>query len=240
MGATVQVEGPAITIAPLDGDLSPVDVTVPGDISAAAAWMVVAAVHPDAELTLTGVGINPSRSGLIDVLREMGADIELLEQRMIGGEPVADITVRSSQLHGVEIGGSLVPRMIDELPLAALAGAFATGETVIHDAEELRVKESDRVATTSAVLRALGVDVDERADGLAVQGQAGTSPGSARRLRAARVDSAGDHRLAMLAGVAGLLSDGETVIDGANAVAVSYPDYWQELTHLALPPREGA
>jgi 3-phosphoshikimate 1-carboxyvinyltransferase len=201
--------------------------------------MVVAAVHPDAELTLTGVGINPSRSGLIDVLREMGADIELLEERMTGGEPVADITVRSSRLQGVEIGGSLVPRMIDELPLAALAGAFATGETVIRDAEELRVKESDRVATTSAVLRALGIDVDERTDGLAVQGRTGTPEGSPR-LRAARVDSAGDHRLAMLAGVAGLLSDGETVIDGANAVAVSYPDYWQEFTHLALPPREGA
>ncbi|MEE8422509.1 MAG: 3-phosphoshikimate 1-carboxyvinyltransferase [Dehalococcoidia bacterium] len=237
MGASIQVEGPAITIAPPDGDLSPVDVTVPGDISAAAAWIVAAAIHPDAELTLTGVGVNPSRSGLIDVLREMGADIELLEERMTGGEPVADITVRSSQLHGVEIGGSLVPRMIDELPLAALAGAFASGETVIRDAEELRVKESDRVATTAAVLRALGVDVDERPDGLAVQGPAS---GSARVLRGARVDSAGDHRLAMLAGVAGLLSDSETVIDGADAVAVSYPQYWQELTRLALPPREGA
>ncbi|HJM90061.1 MAG TPA: 3-phosphoshikimate 1-carboxyvinyltransferase [Dehalococcoidia bacterium] len=230
MGATVRSEGPAITIEPPDGDLTAVDVTVPGDISAAAAWMVMASIHPDAELTLTGVGVNPSRSGLIDVLREMGADLELLEERVTGGEPVADIVVRSSKLNGIEIGGSLIPRMIDELPLAALAGAFASGETVIRDAEELRVKESDRVATTGAVLRAFGVDLEDRADGFIVSGSA-----SRDRLRAARVDSAGDHRLAMLAGVAGLLADGSSTIDGAAAVAVSYPEFWQELSHLVPP-----
>ena len=233
MGATVQSEGPAITITPPDGDLTAVDVRVPGDISGAAAFIVAATVHPDAEITLTGVGVNPTRSGLLDVLREMGAEIELLEERVTGGEPVADILVRSSRLHGVEVGGALIPRLIDELPLVALAAACAEGETVIRDAEELRVKESDRVATTGAVLRAFGVDLEERPDGFIVQGAG--SP----RLHAARVDSAGDHRLAMLAGVAALLADGESQIDGADAVAVSYPAFWEELSHLALPLAEG-
>lgn len=233
MGATVQSEGPAITITPPDGDLRAVDVSVPGDISGAAAFIVAAVIHPDAELTLTAVGVNPTRSGLLDVLREMGAEIELLEERMTGGEPVADIVVRSSRLRGVEVGGALIPRMIDELPLVALAASVAEGETVIRDAEELRVKESDRVATTGAVLRAFGVDLEERPDGFVVQGTG--SP----RLRAARVDSAGDHRLAMLAGVAGVLADGESQIDGADAVNVSYPEFWEELSRLALPPSDG-
>ncbi len=154
----------------------------------------------------------------------MGADIELLDRRDSGGEPVADLLVRSAHLRGVEVGGDLVPRAIDELPLVALAGALADGETVIRDAAELRVKESDRVATTAAVLRAFGVDVEERADGMAVRG--GTV------LRAARVGSAGDHRLAMLGAVAGLLAEGESMVSDAGAVAVSYPEFWSELSRL--------
>ena len=228
MGANVVQDGAAVTLTPSDGDIEALDVTVPGDISAAAPWIVAATVHPDAELTLTGVGVNPTRIGLLDVLREMGADIELLEQRSSGGEPVADLVVRSSALRGVEVGGALVPRAIDELPLVALAGALAEGETVIRDAAELRVKESDRVATTAAVLRAFGVELEERDDGMVVQGGA--------RLRGARVSSAGDHRLAMLAAVAGLLAEGETVIDGAAAVAVSYPAFWTEFARLGPTP----
>ena len=227
MGASIEVAGNAVTLTPPDGDLHAVDVTVPGDISTAAAWIVAAAIHPDAELLLTGVGVNPTRTGLLDVLREMGADIELLEQRMTGGEPVADIRVRSARLRGVAVGGAVVPRAIDELPLIALAGAVAEGETVIRDAAELRVKESDRVATTAAVLRAFGVAIEQREDGMTVRGGSGSDA-----LRGARVHSAGDHRLAMLGAVAGLVAGGETVIDGAEAVDVSYPAFWSELARL--------
>lgn len=228
MGAGIAVDGAAVTLTPPPGDLSAVDVTVPGDISTAAAWIVAATLHPDAELLLEGVGVNPTRTGLLDILREMGADIEVLEERSTGGEPVADLRVRSAALHGIEVGGDVVPRAIDELPLVALAGALAEGETVIRDAAELRVKESDRVATTAAALRAFGVRVEERPDGMVVQGGAA--------LRGARVDSAGDHRLAMLGAVAGLIADGETVVEGAGAVTVSYPDFWAEAARLGGAP----
>ena len=226
MGTTFQIAGNSITMTPPEGDLTAVDVRVPGDISTAAAWIVAASVHPDAELLLTGVGINPSRSGILDVLREMGADIELTEERTVGGEPVANLVVRSAPLHGIEISDpALMPRMIDELPLAALAGALASGETVIRNAGELRVKESDRVATTGATLRAFGVDLEERDDGLRVTGGA--------TLHAASVDSAGDHRLAILGAVAGLLAEGETHVNGADVVAVSYPAFWSDLDRLS-------
>ena len=228
MGATVETEGTAVTVTPPEGDLAAVDVVIPGDISTAAPWIVAATLHPDAELMLTGVGVNPTRTGLLDILRAMGAEIELLDERTSGGEPVADLLVRSAELRGVEVSGELVPRAIDELPLVALAGALAGGETVIRDAAELRVKESDRVAMTAAVLGAFGVEVEERRDGMVVAGGA--------RLHAARASSRGDHRLAMLAAVAGLLADGETVIDDAGAVAVSYPEFWRELAGLGAIP----
>jgi len=228
MGATVQVDGTAVTITPPDGDLTAADIAVPGDISTAAPWIVAATLHPDAELVLTGVGVNPTRTGLLDVLWEMGADIELLKERTTSGEPVADLRVRSAPLRGVEVGGDLVPRAIDELPLVALAGALADGETVIRDAAELRVKESDRVATTAMVLGSLGVELKQRPDGMAVRGGA--------HLQGARVDSEGDHRLVMLAAVAGLLADGETVVDDASAVSVSYPEFWAELARLGAAP----
>ena len=228
MGAEVAVDGATVTLTPPRGELVAIDVTVPGDISTAAAWIVAATMHPDAELVLAGVGVNPSRTGLLDILRTMGADIELLEERTSGGEPVADLVVRSAQLHGIEVAGELVPRAIDELPLVALAGALAEGETVIRDAAELRVKESDRVATTTSLLRAFGVSIEERPDGMVVEGGA--------RLLAARAGSSGDHRLAMLGAVAGLLSDGETLIEDATAVEVSYPEFWMELARLGATP----
>ncbi len=224
MGADVAVEGATVTLAPPASDLQAIDVRVPGDISTAAVWIVAASLHPDADVLLTGVGLNPTRAGLLEVLREMGADIQELETRSVGGEPVADLRVRSASLRGVRIGGDVVPRAIDELPLLALAGAVAEGETVIADAAELRVKESDRVATTAAALRALGAEVEERADGLAVGGGA--------RLRGGLVDAAGDHRLAMLGAVGALIAEGESAIDGADAVGVSYPAFWSDLERL--------
>ena len=221
MGASIDVAGTTVTLTPPAGDLQAVGVRVPGDISTAAPWIVAAAAHPDAELMLPGVGVNPTRTGILDILRAMGADITLAEERTVGGEPVADIVVRSSELHGTRIDGDLVPRAVDELPLAALAGALASGETVIAGAAELRAKESDRIATTSAMLRALGVTLEEHDDGMTVQGGA--------RLEGASVDSSGDHRLAMLGGIAGVFASGETLVTGAEAVSVSYPDFWTDL-----------
>lgn len=228
MGATVTVDGTAATLRAPEGDLRAVDVAVPGDISTAAAWIVAATLHPDADLLLTGVGVNHTRTGLLDILRAMGASIEALNVRESGGEPVADLRVRSAALHGIEIGGALIPRAIDELPLAALAGAIASGETVIRDAAELRVKESDRVATTARVLRAFGATVEERDDGLRVQGGA--------FLRAATIDAEGDHRVAMLGAVAGVLAGGASQVHGASAVSVSYPAFWSELSRLDATP----
>jgi 3-phosphoshikimate 1-carboxyvinyltransferase len=224
MGASIDVDGTAITLTPPSDDLRAVDVRVPGDISTAAAWIVAGCIHPDAEICLRGVGVNPSRTGLLDVLQEMGANLDLQKERVIGGEPVADIIVRSSNLRGIEVGGDVVPRAIDELPLIALAGALAGGETVIRDAAELRVKESDRVATTGALLRAMGVQLEERDDGMVVRGGA--------RLSGATVQSHGDHRLAMLGAVAGLIASGTTTIRGAKDVSVSYPEFWRDLEGL--------
>ncbi len=225
MGADVDFgEGPVIRIQPMAQELTATPVRVPGDISSAAPWLVLAASHPDAEIRITGVGVNPTRTGILDCLSLMGADLRLDEEQSWGPEPVADILVRSSQLRGITIGGELVPRSIDELPLLALAGCFAEGETVIRDAQELLVKESNRIRTTVDGLRALGADLEETHDGLRVWGP--------QKLRGATVSSHGDHRLAMMLGVAGAFASGETVIRQAESVAVSYPRFWQDLDGL--------
>ena len=197
---------------------------VPGDISSAAPWLVLAAAHPDAEVRITAVGVNPTRTGILDALGMMGADVRLEEERMWGPEPVADIVVRSSRLRGVTIGGALVPRAIDELPLIALAACFAEGETIIREAEELVVKESNRVRTTVEGLRKMGAEIEALPDGLRVSGP--------QRLRGAVVSSHGDHRLAMLLGVAGILAEGATTVRKAESVAVSYQGFWDDLDRL--------
>jgi 3-phosphoshikimate 1-carboxyvinyltransferase len=231
MGARLSQERGLVRIEPLEGELAPLDLRVPGDISAAAFWMVAAALHPDAELHLPGVGVNPTRSGIIEVLRAMGADLEVAEEREQGGEPVADITVRSSRLGPAEVSGDLVPRLIDEVPVLAVAAALTPGRTVIRDAAELRVKESDRIATTCGELRRLGARVEELPDGLVIEG--------VQSLSGAPCQSHGDHRLAMALGVAGLLAHGETVIEGAEAAEVSYPAFWQDLERLAAAEQVG-
>ncbi|HEU4758773.1 MAG TPA: 3-phosphoshikimate 1-carboxyvinyltransferase [Dehalococcoidia bacterium] len=225
MGARVEWgEGPARVSQQRD-ELSAVSLRVPGDISAAAPWLVLAALHPDAEVRIAAVGVNPTRTGVLDALRAMGTEVRLEEERRWGPEPVADIVVRSSRLRGTVIGGELVPRAIDELPLLALAGCLAEGETLIRDATELRAKESDRVKTTAAGLRRLGAAVEEREDGLRVWGP--------QQLRGAAVSSHGDHRLAVMLAVAGCLAKGETEIRNAGVVAVSYPLFWRDLDALA-------
>ncbi len=226
MGAPVTAEGLCVRVRPLDHELSPCNLRIPGDFSSSAFWAVAAVLHPDAELRLRDVLVNPTRTGLLDALRAMGADVTLENERVQHGEPVADVMARSSRLRGIEVGGALVPRAIDELPLLALAACFAEGETVIRDAAELRAKESDRVASTVAELNRLGARLSELPDGVRVHPVAG--------LRGAAVDGHGDHRLAMLLAVAGLLAEGETTVRGAEAVAVSYPGFWDDLGRVAL------
>ncbi|HEY7269038.1 MAG TPA: 3-phosphoshikimate 1-carboxyvinyltransferase [Dehalococcoidia bacterium] len=224
MGADIRTEGTSVGVQPASR-LHAVDVRVPGDISAAAFWMVLASIHPDAEITLPAVGMNPTRSGVVDALRSMGADIEVTEDRIWGGEPVADITVRSSRLRGAEIGGSTVLSAMDEVPALSVAAALAEGTTVIRDAEELRVKESDRIATVVEALRRMGVGVEERPDGMVIEGATG--------LKGAALASEGDHRLAMSWAVAGLVASGETSVLDAGSVEISYPSFWRDVAALS-------
>ena len=222
MGARVEEEGLDLAIEP--ASLRAIDFQIPGDISGAAFWMVAAICHPDADLTIKGVGVNPTRSGILEALEGMGADLSVENPRLQGGEPVADLRVKSSRLKGLDVGGQLVPRIIDEIPVLAVAACFADGPTTIRDAQELRVKESDRVHTTVRELSRLGARIEERPDGMVIHGTG--------QLNGGATDSHGDHRLAMSLGVAGLVADGETHVEGADAASVSYPDFWGELHSL--------
>ena len=225
MGARVETDGLALTLHPTE--LQAVDVAVPGDISSAAFWMVAGLIHPNARVTITGVGLNPSRAGIIDALQMMGAGDSLLleNERVEGGEPVADVVASSASLKGIDLGGEIIPIMIDELPVLAVAACFAEGDTVIRDAAELRVKESDRIATTVSELTRLGGKLEPRDDGMVIHGVG--------KLAGADVESHGDHRLAMSMAVAGLAASGETVIHGAEDASVSYPTFWEHLDGLA-------
>lgn len=212
-----------LALDPVDR-LDPLDVDVPRDLSSAAFWLVAGAVVPGSEIHLPAVGVNPTRAGVIDALRAMGASIEVTPRDVAGAEPVADLTVRHGGLHGARIDGTLALRCLDELPVLAVAAAFAEGTTVIADAAELRVKESDRIARTAAGLRALGVDVEEHPDGLTIHGGRPGGPGT--------VDASGDHRIAMAFAVAGCASPGGVRIDGEESIATSYPSFLDTLSRL--------
>lgn len=194
------------------------DIVVPGDISSAAYFIAAALLVPGSSLLIKNVGINPTRAGFLSVCRDMGGDITLLNERQAGGEPSADLLVKHSSLHSVTIEGGLIPTLIDELPMAAVLAAFADGTTVIRDAAELKVKESDRIATVTANLRAMGCDVTPTDDGMIIRGG---SP-----LHGAVLDSYLDHRIAMSFAVAGLAADGETRIRNANCVDISFPGFY--------------
>ncbi|MSQ14893.1 MAG: 3-phosphoshikimate 1-carboxyvinyltransferase [Dehalococcoidia bacterium] len=224
MGARIDSQGNTIRISPLSAPLKSQDVRVPADISSAAFWLVAGAIHPNSRVTVRGVGANPTRTGIIDALRSMGADLVIDNQREEGGEPVADIIVTSSDLYGTVIEGDIIPSLIDELPVIALAACFAKGDTIIRDAAELRVKESDRIATTIEELSKMGARIDELPDGMIVHGTGG--------LRGALVRSHDDHRLAMTLGIAGVVARGETTVQGADSVDVSYPGFWQDIARL--------
>lgn len=223
-GVELWTDDGAITLVPGHG-LASVDVRVPGDISSAAFWLVAAAIHPDAEVVVRGVGVNPGRTGVLEALSAMGADLEVIPAGEQGGEPVADLVARSSRLRGIDVGGDLVPRLIDEIPVLAVAAAFAQGETRFRDAAELRFKETDRLRALATELGRLGVAVEEMPDGMVVRGGGG--------LRGARCLSYGDHRMAMAMAVAGLAAPGETVVDDPQAAEISYPGFWRDLQRVS-------
>jgi 3-phosphoshikimate 1-carboxyvinyltransferase len=207
--------------------LAPGRIVVPADFSSAAFFLLAGLLVPGSEVVLEGVGLNPTRTGLLDVLRRMGAEIEVEEAGERGGEPIGTLRPRPSALRGVEVGGAEVPRAIDELPLVALAACFAEGTTTIRDAAELRRKESDRIATVTAALGALGGRLEPGEDGMVVEGTGG--------LRGGAIDSHGDHRIAMLGAVAGLASREGVDVHGMDAAAVSYPRFASDLASLSSP-----
>ncbi len=222
-GADVRVEGTTAVIQP-DPDLHAMKIDVPGDISSAAYFIAAALAVPDSELLIKNVGINPTRDGFLRVLREMGADISLLNKKISGGEPTADLLVTYSSLKGTTIGGAIIPTLIDELPIIAVLAALAKGTTIIRDAAELKVKESNRIDVVVNALTAMGAHVQATDDGMIIEG--------GYPLHGAVVDSHLDHRIAMSFTIAALAADGETRITGADCVRISYPEFYETLHHL--------
>jgi 3-phosphoshikimate 1-carboxyvinyltransferase len=223
-GVLVREEGNTITLSPPSSPLSPWSLAVPADFSSAAFLLVAGLLVPGSDLVIRQTNVNPTRTGLLDVLQTMGGQIETINVAEQAGEPVADLRVRPAELRGGHVAGDLVVRMIDEFPILAVAATQAEGETIVRDAEELRVKESDRIAAVVAELRRLGAQIEERPDGFVV---AGPTP-----LRGAAVDSHGDHRLAMALVVAGLIARGETVVAGCEVIGDSFPGFVPTLQRL--------
>lgn len=235
-GANLQIDPESCSVT-LEGParLTGQTIVVPGDISSAAFWLVAAAITPGSDLVVENVGINPTRTGILEALQAMDADITLENPRQVTGEPVADLRVRYRPLQAAHFSGDLIPRMIDEIPILAIAAAFAEGTTVIQDASELRVKECDRITVMASQLACLGAAVEELPDGLAIRGQV--------PLQGAWVDSHGDHRVAMSLAIAALRVTGKTIIHRADAAAVSYPSFIPTLARLcalAAPPEPEA
>lgn len=222
-GAEIERSDGAVSVRPA-ARLEPGEIVVPADFSSAAFFVVAALLTPGSDVTISGVGLNPTRTGLLSILDRMGAEIAIEAEGERGGEPVGQLHVRASQLHGTEVGGTDVPLAIDELPLVALAACFAEGETTIRDAAELRRKESDRIATVSEALAALGARVETSEDGMRIEGAGG--------LRGGSVGSHGDHRIAMLGAIAGLASGEGVEVTGMDAAAVSYPGFERDLASL--------
>jgi 3-phosphoshikimate 1-carboxyvinyltransferase len=209
--------------------LQAMDIPVPGDCSSCAFLVIAATLVPGSEITIEGVGVNPTRTGFLDVLRAMGADVAMGHERVVGGEPVADLTVCASELRGGKVDGDLVVRTIDEFPILAVAATQAQGETVVRDAAELRVKETDRIATIVQELGCLGAEIEPRPDGFVVHGPTplGRHGHSPRAL-----DSHGDHRLAMALAIAGLVSREGTCVEDASCIGDSYPGFGDTLAGL--------
>ncbi|MBI5740271.1 MAG: 3-phosphoshikimate 1-carboxyvinyltransferase [Nitrospirae bacterium] len=215
-GLTVSVKGRAV--------LRPCEITVPNDFSSAAFFIAAGVIVPGSEVLIRNVGINSTRTGLLDILKAMGADLRLENEKEVSGEPVVDILARYSPLSGMDIGGDMVPRTIDEFPILCVAAASARGRTKITGAKELRVKESDRIASMAAELRKTGVDVEELEDGLIIEGR--------EKLKPAFIQSYGDHRIAMSMAIAGLRAEGETTISDTDCINTSFPGFMGMLERL--------
>mgnify|MGYP003681880593 CR=1 FL=1 len=224
MEADIKREGDVVIIKPKGGGLRPVSIDVPGDISAASFWLVLGTIHPDAQIRIVNCGVNPTRMGIVNVLKDMGAKVEIENRRLWGNEPVADLYVESSHLHGIEVDPQAVPGVIDEVPLILLAGSLAQGRTVIRGASELRLKEVDRIRKTVMELSRFEIEARELPDGAMIYGGA--------KLQGAECQSHGDHRLAMLLGVAGMVAQGETAVHGAEAASISYPKFWDDASSV--------
>ncbi len=222
-GADVHTEDTTAVIRPVK-ELYGQKIEVPGDISSAAFFLAAGLLIPDSEILIRNVGINPTRDGILRICKDMGADITLLNEKT-SGEPTADLLVRSSRLHGTVIGGSVIPTLIDELPMIAAMACFAEGETIIKDASELKVKESNRIAVMVENLSAMGADVEETKDGMIIRG--------GKSLHGAVIDSHLDHRIAMTFAITGCMAEGETEILGAECVNISYPGFYDDLKRLS-------
>lgn len=223
MGADLTVDNLDITVKPTN-DLTAVNVDVPGDISSAAFFLVLGAIMPNSQITVTNVGINPTRTGIIDVLKDMGADITLENVHTSAGETVADITVRSSSLKGTTVGGDIIPRLIDELPIIAVAAVFADGQTVIKDAQELKVKETNRIRAVVDEFNKCGIDITETDDGMIING--------GKSIHGAYFKTYGDHRMAMSLTVLAQLANGESTLDDSDCACVSYPTFFDDFYKL--------
>ncbi len=224
MGVDVKTAGLVVKITPPDKPLLPLEMRIPGDVSSAAFPLVAALLVPGSEISIENVGMNPTRIGLLDVLEDMGASLQRSEERLSGGEPTADLFVKHSEMKAGTISGDTVVRMIDEFPILAVAATQAVGDTEVRDARELRVKETDRIATVSKELRKMGAEIEEYPDGFMVHGPT--------VLHGATVDSHGDHRLAMALTVAGLIAEGETTVLGAECASDSFPGFFDVMRSL--------
>ena len=221
-GANIKTDGLTTSIQP--GPLTAQPIMVPGDISSAAFFLVAGAIIPGACLTVARVGLNPTRTGILDVLREMGAELTITNQTQSSGEPMGDITVSGQGLKGVHIGGSVIPRLIDEIPVLAVAAAAAEGTTVIRDASELKVKESNRLQAIATELKRFGANLDETEDGLVIKG--------GRHYDGAVCESYHDHRIAMACALMGLVANGPTIVHGAECIDISFPGFAETLASL--------
>jgi 3-phosphoshikimate 1-carboxyvinyltransferase len=222
-GASIKSTGTTATILP-DPKLTGQKIEVPSDISSAAYFIAAGLIVPNSEIVIKNVGINPTRDGILHICRQMGADITLDNVKDLGGEPTADIIVHHSELHGVEIGGSIIPTLIDEIPMIAVLACFAKGQTVIRDASELKVKESNRIDVMVDNLSRMGADITATADGMIING--------GKPLHGAVIDSKSDHRIAMSFTVASLLAEGDTRIQNSECVSISYPDFYNDINKL--------
>ncbi|WP_343753741.1 3-phosphoshikimate 1-carboxyvinyltransferase [Lentibacillus halophilus] len=222
-GADITANGHSIQVSS-DKSLTAADVAVPGDISSAAFFMVAAAIVPGSELTLRRVGLNHSRTGIMDVLSSMGTEIHITNKQTTGGEPLGDITIRQRPLNGTVIEGDMIPRLIDEIPVLALAATQADGETKIRDAEELRLKETDRIKATADELNRIGASIRPTDDGMVINGTSVLTGG--------RTITYNDHRMAMMLAIASLIAEETLVIDDISPIAISYPDFFQHLRRI--------